>query len=185
MELLHGLLNRVSVQRLQAPAPSKAQLELMLQAALRAPDHGNLKPWRAVMVEGAGLDKLGQLLHQAQLERSPDSDAQTLERCLNMPHRAPSILVLIASPKTHPKVPTAEQIQATAAAGHAMLLAAYAQGIGAVWRTGWVVAHPTITQAFDLQEGEQMIGMIYMGTPCIALKSAPVVNSQAFLKHWH
>ncbi len=185
MELLHGLLNRVSVQRLQAPAPSKAQLELMLQAALRAPDHGNLKPWRAVMVEGAGLDKLGQLLHQAQLERSPDSDAQTLERCLNMPHRAPSILVLIASPKAHPKVPTAEQVQATAAAGHAILLAAYAQGIGAVWRTGWVVTNPTIKQAFDLQEGEQMIGMIYMGTPCIALKSAPVVNSQAFLKHWH
>ena len=93
MELLHGLLNRVSVQRLQAPAPSQVQLEVILQAALRAPDHGNLKPWRAVMVEGAGLDKLGQLLHQAQLERSPDSDAQTLERCLNMPHRAPSILV--------------------------------------------------------------------------------------------
>lgn len=66
-----------------------------------------------------------------------------------------------------------------------MLLAAYAQGIGAVWRTGWVVAHSTITQAFDLQEGEQMIGMIYMGTPIVAPKSVPVVNSQAFIKHWH
>lgn len=185
MELLHGLLNRVSIQRLAAPGPSQAQLEVMLQAALRAPDHGSLKPWRSVMVKGEGLNKLGQLLQQAQLERSPDSDAMTLERCLNMPHRAPSILVLISSPKPHPQVPTQEQVLATAAAGHAMLLAAYAQGIGAVWRTGWVVDHPAIMQAFDLQEGEEIIGMIYMGTPLVAPKPVPVVSSQAFIKHWH
>jgi len=185
MELLHGLLNRASVQRLEAPGPTQGQLEVMLQAALRAPDHGNLKPWRSVMVTGEGLNKLGQLLQKAQLERSPDSDAQALERCLKMPHRAPSILVLIASPTDHPKVPTHEQIQATAAAGHAMLLAAYAQGIGAIWRTGWVVSDTAIMQAFELQEGEQMIGMIYMGTPSVAPRPVPVVSSQAFLKHWH
>ena len=134
MELLQGLLNRVSIQRLEPPPPTKAQLEVMLQAALRAPDHANLKPWRSVMVAGEGLTELGAILHQAQLERAPESDAQTLERCIKMPHRAPSILVLIASPKEHPKVPEAEQIQATAAAGHAILLAAHAQHLGAAER---------------------------------------------------
>ena len=110
MELLQGLLNRVSIQRLESPPPTETQVEVMLQAALRAPDHGNLKPWRSVMVTGEGLTKLGELLQKAQLERDPDSDPQTLERCIKMPHRAPSILVLIASPKEHPKVPEAEQI---------------------------------------------------------------------------
>ena len=185
MELLHGLLNRVSIQRLESPEPTETQLEVMLQAALRAPDHGNLKPWRSVMVTGEGLTKLGELLQKAQLERDPDSDAQTLERCIKMPHRAPSILVLIASPTPHPKVPTAEQIQATAAAGHAILLAAFAQNIGAVWRTGWVVSHPTITQAFELKESEEIIAMIYMGTPSVTPKPAPVLSSQEFIKHWH
>tara|TARA_B110000908_G_scaffold160340_1_gene203475 strand:+ start:166 stop:447 length:282 start_codon:yes stop_codon:yes gene_type:complete len=93
MELLHGLLNRVSIQRLESPGPTETQVEVMLQAALRAPDHGNLKPWRSVMVTGEGLTKLGELLQKAQLERDPDSDPQTLERCIKMPHRAPSILV--------------------------------------------------------------------------------------------
>ena len=185
MELLHGLLNRASIQRLESPGPTAAQLEVMLQAALRAPDHANLKPWRSVMVAGEGLEKLGQILQQAQLERDPESDSQTLERCIKMPNRAPSILVLIASPKAHPKVPTAEQVQATAAAGHAMLLAAYAQNIGAVWRTGWVVSHPMIRQAFDLKEAEEIIAMIYMGTPSITPKPVPIVSSQEFIKHWH
>ena len=185
MELLQGLLNRVSIHRLESPAPTSDQLEVMLQAALRAPDHANLKPWRSVMVAGEGLTKLGQILHQAQLERAPESDAQTLERCIKMPHRAPSILVLVASPKEHPKVPEAEQIQATAAAGSAILLAAHAQNIGAVWRTGWVVSHPMIREAFDIKEHEQIIAMIYMGTPSVAPRPAPTVSSQDFIKHWH
>ena len=185
MELLQGLLNRVSIHRLESPAPTSGQLEAMLQAALRAPDHANLKPWRSVMVAGEGLTKLGQILHQAQLERAPESDAQTLERCIKMPHRAPSILVLVASPKEHPKVPEAEQIQATAAAGSAILLAAHAQNIGAVWRTGWVVSHPMIREAFDIKEHEQIIAMIYMGTPSVTPRPAPTVSSQEFIKHWH
>jgi|TARA_B110001469_G_scaffold32281_1_gene32826 nitroreductase len=185
MELLQGLLNRVSIHRLESPAPTSDQLEVMLQAALRAPDHANLKPWRSVMVKGEGLTKLGQILHQAQLERAPESDAQTLERCIKMPHRAPSILVLVASPKEHPKVPEAEQIQATAAAGSAILLAAHAQNIGAVWRTGWVVSHPMIREAFDIKEHEQIIAMIYMGTPSVTPRPAPTVSSQEFIKHWH
>ena len=185
MELLQGLLNRVSIQRLESPPPTKAQLEVMLQAALRAPDHANLKPWRSVMVTGEGLTELGAILHQAQLERAPESDAQTLERCIKMPHRAPSILVLIASPKEHPKVPEAEQIQATAAAGHAILLAAHAQHLGAVWRTGWVVSHPMVREAFDVTADEQIIAMIYLGTPSVTPKPAPIISSQDLIKHWH
>jgi len=185
MELLHGLLNRVSIQRLEAPGPTESQLEIILQAALRAPDHASLKPWRSVMVAGEGLTRLGKILQQAQLERNPESDQQTLDRCFNMPHRAPSMLVLIASPTQHPKVPTQEQVQATAAAGHAMLLAAYAQDIGAVWRTGWVVSHPLIRHAFDITECEEIIAMIYMGTPSVTPKPAPIISSHPFIKHWY
>lgn len=184
MDFIHGLLNRVSVARLEAPAPCDAQLEVMIQAGLRAPDHGNLKPWRSVLVKGEGLNRLGVLLQKAQLARNPDSDEAMLERCLKMPHRAPSILVLIASPKEHPKVPVEEQIQAAAAAANAMLLAAHGQGIGAIWRTGWVVRDPNIQQAFNLQQGEQIVGMIYLGKPCVVLKSVPAINSEKFIQAW-
>ncbi|HCH33742.1 MAG TPA: nitroreductase [Oceanospirillaceae bacterium] len=185
MELIHGLLNRVSIQRLEAPGPTEEQVEVLIQAALRAPDHANLKPWRSIMVAGEGLTRLGEVLQQAQLERNPDSDELVLDRCRKMPSRAPSVLVLVASPTKHPKVPLAEQIQAAAAAGYAIVLAAFAQGIGAVWRTGWVVEHQQVRQALKIEAHEQIIGMIYLGTPSVAPKPVPQIDSTNFITDWH
>ncbi|MFZ3183474.1 MAG: nitroreductase family protein, partial [Pseudomonas sp.] len=60
MEALDALLNRVSVPRLTEPAPDAAQRELLFRAALRAPDHGQLRPWRFITVEGAAREQLGE-----------------------------------------------------------------------------------------------------------------------------
>ena len=61
MQALDLLLNRVSVGRLLEPAPDAAQRELMFRAALRAPDHGQLRPWRFITVEGEARRRLGEL----------------------------------------------------------------------------------------------------------------------------
>ncbi|EPN56244.1 nitroreductase family protein, partial [Pseudomonas syringae pv. actinidiae ICMP 18807] len=53
MQALEVLLNRVSVPRLVDPAPDAAQREIMFGAALRSPDHGQLKPYRFLTVEGS------------------------------------------------------------------------------------------------------------------------------------
>ena len=59
MQALDLLLNRVSVGRLLEPAPDAAQRELMFRAALRAPDHGQLRPWRFITVDGEARARLG------------------------------------------------------------------------------------------------------------------------------
>ena len=64
MDALSLLLNRSSQPRLSAPAPSGEALENIMQAALRAPDHACLTPWRFIVCEGKGLDKLGQLFEK-------------------------------------------------------------------------------------------------------------------------
>jgi nitroreductase len=46
MQALDALLNRVSVPRLLDPAPTQEQREVLFAAAMRAPDHGHLQPWR-------------------------------------------------------------------------------------------------------------------------------------------
>ena len=58
MDALTLLLNRSSQPRLEAPAPSGDALENIMQAALRAPDHACLTPWRFIVCTGKGLDKL-------------------------------------------------------------------------------------------------------------------------------
>ena len=65
MQALDLLLNRVSVGRLLEPAPDAAQRELMFRAALRAPDHGQLRPWRFITVDGEARARLGELFAEA------------------------------------------------------------------------------------------------------------------------
>ena len=45
MDALELLVNRRSASRLTEPAPAGEQLQNILRAALRAPDHGTLQPW--------------------------------------------------------------------------------------------------------------------------------------------
>jgi len=136
MDAFDLLLNRVSVTRLVDPAPTAAQLELMFRAALRAPDHGQLRPWRFLTIEGEAREHLGELLAEALRQRQPDASDEVLHKPRKMPLRAPLLVAVIACPVTHPKVPEVEQLLAVGCAAHGLLLAAHAQGLGAVWRTG-------------------------------------------------
>ena len=55
METINTLLTRVSVSNLTDPYPLKKDMDLVYQAALRAPDHGRLRPWRFIQVTDLSL----------------------------------------------------------------------------------------------------------------------------------
>ncbi|MBT8147505.1 MAG: nitroreductase, partial [Gammaproteobacteria bacterium] len=136
MDALEALLNRTSVPKLTGPPPSGTNLENICQAALRAADHGVLRPWRFLVISGDSRHKLGDLFVEAAAAKDPTMDSMALERVRQKPLRAPLIIVSISCPQSHPKVPEIEQDLSAAAATQNMLLAAFAQGIGAFWRTG-------------------------------------------------
>jgi nitroreductase len=184
MDMLQGLLNRVSMPLLVEPAPTEAQLENLWQAALRAPDHGNLKPYRFLVIAGDKRTELGELLAQRLLELKPETGDSLLAKTRNMPARAPMLIALVACPQEHPKVPLAEQVQSAACAGQNILHAAFAQGLGAVWRTGWVAEDKQIQATLGLSESEQMLGYIYIGTPKTALREVPVIDATPFVSQW-
>ena len=74
MDTLTLLTTRRSNKKLTAPAPNKAQLEQIFQAALRTPDHGKLQPYHFVVIENEGLDKLETLLKDAVMELNLGED---------------------------------------------------------------------------------------------------------------
>ncbi|MDO9320918.1 MAG: nitroreductase, partial [Pseudomonas sp.] len=151
MEALDALLNRVSVPRLSEPAPDAAQRELLFRAALRAPDHGQLRPWRFITVEGAAREQLGELLVTALLTSQPTASAEALAKARAMPSRAPLLVLVIARLQAHAKVPMQEQLLAAGCAAHGVLLAAHAIGVGAVWRTGELAFSPEVAAGLGLQ----------------------------------
>jgi nitroreductase len=72
MDALTALQTRTATPRLVEPAPAPAELEQILKAALRAPDHGMLRPWRFLVVTGEGRNRLGQLFADSLQPATPD-----------------------------------------------------------------------------------------------------------------
>lgn len=164
MDALTALHSRVSVSRLTDPAPDQQQLDNIFKAAMRAPDHGLLRPWRFLTLHGPARERLAELFVQATLQDEPDIAPQKLDKLRSKPLRAPLIIVGICCPKDHPKVPVLEQQLAAGAAIENMLVAAHAQDVGAIWRTGPMATHKVVTRGLGLGGNERILGFIYMGS---------------------
>lgn len=186
MEALTALHNRVSSGLLTEPAPGAQQRHNIFRAALRAADHGCLRPWRFLTIEGEARNRLGEIYLRAaeEAEGAPLSDAQR-ERTLSMPLRAPMIIVAITCLQEHPKVPHLEQHMSTAGAVQAMLTAAYAEGVGAYWRTGPLATNLAVARGLGLAENERIDGFIYCGTPQKPPRQAPELVVEEYFSTWH
>lgn len=184
MDAIELLLNRVSSSSLQEPGPTDTQLDVIYRAALRAPDHGALRPWRFLNVRGEARSRLGEVFQQAATRGGVAVDEGKLKKLGKMALRAPLVVVVIARTSDHPKVPVLEQQLASGAAAQNLLLAAYAQGIGGIWRTGEMAYNPHVEAALGLAENENIIGFLYLGTPPEKQKKPPQLNPCDFVSEW-
>lgn len=184
MDAITALHQRVSSPRLTAPAPNNEQLDILFRAAGRAADHGNMRPWRFVVIEGKGLDRLGEIFVKAATAKNPEITTPEIDRFLSMPKRAPMIILAIAKCQPNPKVSDIEQIIAAGAATQNLLNAAFALEIGAVWRTGDMAYDPLVKQALGVQENETLIGFIYIGTPTTLPQPPREQKPEDFFSKW-
>lgn len=184
MKALEAIHTRVSSPRLAHPAPSESALDHIFRAAFRAADHGLLRPWRFLTIQKESRDKLGELFVQAALSDQPDLGEKQLEKIRNKPLRAPLLVVTIASIQEHPKVPAFEQDLSAAAATQNMLIAAHAQDVGAMWRTGSMAYHPVVMQGLGLESNEKIIGFLYLGTHEGPKKPIREIDLADYVQDW-
>ncbi|GAA5317935.1 MAG: nitroreductase family protein [Candidatus Pelagadaptatus aseana] len=156
----------------------------MFKAALRAADHGCLRPWRFLVLEGEALDNLGQLFLKAAQADEPQLNEVQQSRYLKMPKRAPLMIVAISKNQEHPKVSVLEQQMAVAAATQNLITAAFAQGVGAYWRTGAMAESAVVKEGLGIKQEETIVGFIYLGTPAIPVKQAPSLSTEEFFIPW-
>ena len=174
------LLTRSSCGLLQAPAPSGEALEHILQAGLRAPDHGHLQPFQFLLAEGEGLNRLGALL--AESAKQDGAAEEAIERATQMPLRAPLVITVAARVQPHNKVPAFEQHFSAGCAVMAMQMAAQAQGFGGIWRSGPLMYSRKLHELLRLNEQDQIVGFLYLGTPATSLRIPSFVNSAEFVR---
>jgi len=164
MDAIAALHSRVSAVRLRAPAPEGLAREQIFRAALRAPDHARLQPWRFLVIEGEARLALAELLVESMRQHLGGLDEQAAAKLRANPLRAPLLLVLIARTTEHPKVPELEQLLSVACATQNMLLAAHALGFAGIWRTGPVTYTAALHDALALSQSERILGFLYLGT---------------------
>lgn len=180
------LLNRHSTpaKHLGAPAPEGEHLDLILRAAMSAPDHGALHPWRFLLVEGEARTKLGAIFAEGFSRRNPDAPAALIERQREKPLRSPLLILLVAHLKRHSKVPEWEQLMAVGAAAEHMQLMAQALGYGSIWLSGDSCGDDWVREKLGLLPNERLVGYLALGTPTCAPPERSRPDPWAFTQEW-
>ena len=183
MNTIDALLTRNSSPRLTNPIPSEEQLEIAYKCALRAPDHAWIRPWKFIQISEQGLDKLSDAFVNTAKKLDSNIDPQILEKYKNAPYRAPLVIVLVSDTKEHPKVPVIEQQLSTAAAGQNMLLAFHDMGFAGIWRTGKLAFNKVVQKSLGLDENQEILGYLYIGTEIGTKKKIPSLDIDDFVSY--
>ena len=169
VDAIDVLLARRSIGRLTEPAPDAVELARILEAAVAAPDHGELRPWKFVVLEGEAKDAFGEVLAASYLARVEAIGASPSEGQLKKERtklgRAPLVIVVCAINRHSDEIPWVEQLLAAGAAAQNILLAATALGFGSMWRTGPAAYDHRVLRAVGLDDRDAIVGFIYLGTP--------------------
>ena len=182
-----ALISRVSVppRLLGDPAPSGADLDDIMAAAMSAPDHGALKPWRFIKIQGDARAKLGDIFVDALKDRDPEADEAAIEKERNRPMRSPMIIVAVAKiDDTVANVPPVEQSVATGIAAYNMILAAQDKGYGGILLTGKNAQDLNVKAALGLDPTDEIVSFVYLGTPIKQVSDKRRPNASEFLSEW-
>ncbi|KVK80881.1 nitroreductase family protein [Burkholderia sp. MSMB1498] len=182
--LLRGLLSRRSRWPLTEPAPGPRELDAIFDAALCAPDHGNLRPWRFVVIRGAARHAFGDLLVELADARAPDDPPGSHEHRRGKALAAPLIVALGTALNRTSKVPEIEQLLAVGAAAMNMLNAIHQLGYGGFWATGVDSYEPALRDALGFGPNESLVGFLFVGTPAEPASGARRPDRSAHVREW-
>ena len=184
MDTIEALTTRSSAKSYGDIPPTRDHLDTILEAAVRAPDHGRLRPWRFMLIEGQNRVRFGDILAAAALRRTPTLSAGDLQRERDKATRAPLIILVACRSVPGTKVPIIEQVLAAGAAAQNILLGLHNFGYAAAWKTGDAAYDPEVKKALGLAVDDHIVAFIYAGGGLGALfaPGKPAVLQDAMLQ---
>lgn len=173
MDFQNFLRTRRSIRHFKPDSLPASLIERILETATYAPSAHNLQPWRFVFIKTKiARSTLGRsLTEKLRLDMAvagaPLADIDLrVERSLRRIKEAPVIILLCrdstAIRKDEPEEHTMA-IQSVALAGHQLMLAAHAEGLGANWICWPLYAQEAVRNALKLPETWEPQGMFFIG----------------------
>lgn len=154
----------VVVRDMKGPGPSDEDLDRILRAGMRVPDHGRLTPWRFIVIKGDAREKMGAILGEAFRKSNPDCIDEQVEIETERFSRAPVVIAVVSRTNPEHKIPEWEQILSSGAACQNMLTAALSMGFAAQWITEWYAYNDDVKTALGLSPNDRIAGFIYLGS---------------------
>jgi nitroreductase len=167
-ELVHELIasrRNVSPKRLVEPGPDEAQRARIFAAAAAAPDHGEITPWRFVIVPTDQRARLAEVFALALTDRDAQATPVQVESAREKAYRAPLLVLAVARlGAADPDIAPFERLVSLGCAVQNMLLSAHSMGLGCGLTSGQAMTSPRLRELFGLAEGEAAVCCINIGT---------------------
>lgn len=173
MDVFEAIYNRHSQKKVKQDSIPRELIEKLLDAAVQAPNHYKVRPWRFVVLTGKARDRLGEVMAASQMERHPEFPQEAFEKARATPLQAPVVIAVGVDKPTEAKVLEIENICAAATACQNLLLAAHAMGLGAKWRTGEWARDPKVKKFLGFEADQHLIAFIYVGYPEFIIEHPP------------
>ena len=165
MDVFEAIHNRHSIKKVKPDAVPRAAIEKLLDAAVQAPNHYKVRPWRFVVLTGEARHRLGDVMFASLRERHPEFPQEAFDKAHDTPLQAPLVIAIGVDKPSEAKVLEIENISAAAAATQNLLLAAHALGLGAKWRTGEWATDAKIKGFLGFAPEQHLISFVYIGYP--------------------
>lgn len=182
------LLTRRSVlaKDLVEPGPSDADLDTILKAGLRVPDHGRVEPWRIQVLRKPAQREIAAVCAAIFAREHPQAPEPLLAAERERMQRSPVLLVVSShpDPQRFAKVPAMEQLLSAGAMCQNLLIAAQALGYGAQWITGWPAYHPEVRVALGHSADTDIVGFVHLGTRVESPAERPRPEAERIVSEW-
>lgn len=144
-------------------------VEVLLNNAIWAPNHGLTQPWRfKVFMNGAQM-KLGEFLAELYKSKTPEEKflPSKYEKFSTRMEKSSVVIAICMKAQELPRFPESEEISAVSMAVQNMHLTCTAYGIGAYWGSGSGTYAPETKKFLGLEEGDKCLGFFYLGYPAV------------------
>lgn len=155
----------VTAKKMVAKPINSSDLEKILAAGIRVPDHGALNPWKIKVIQGKKLEQIDKeiILNEFKKE-NPNANEIQLETESKRLQRASIVLAVLSTPVDHPKIPEWEMILSSGAVCMNLLSCAQSLGYAAQWLTEWYAYNNKILEYLSARKDiDKISGFIYIG----------------------
>jgi nitroreductase len=174
MDAIQAIHSRRSIRQFTDRPVSREEIELVLEAAVAAPNHRLTQPWRFYVLGPVARQAYGETLGSRKAKKIEDPvAARALVEKVAATEVALPAMIAVSMVVNESAETREEDYAATMMAVQNLMLAAHASGLGTHVRTGAVMDDPRTHAAVALPDGERIIATIQLGEPVAMPEAKP------------